>query len=154
MIRNNAHRADWIEALEGRRLYSAAPLVPVVGASAPHVPTVSAPKVSTPNVVGTYTGTVVDSNEKLPGTETAVILTQGPDGRITGYVESVYPGNAPHTTQFTGVVTGDSVTIKTSTTTVTATFSANGTVLTGGYVFKSSDDSSVGHFVLTRTVKK
>ena len=154
MNRGTAFSPDWIEILEDRRLYSAAPLAPAVKSSPPHVPVVAAPKVTTPNVIGTYSGTVSDSNEKKPGTMITVITSQSSSGKITGYVESTYPGQAAHITQFAGTITGDSITINTGTTAVTATVSANGKTITGSYNFKSGSDSSVGHFVVNRSTQK
>jgi hypothetical protein len=153
MIRQTASRGSWFEVLEDRRLFSAAPIAPVGSSSPPHAPQVSEPKVTTPNLVGTYTGTVTDSNEKKPGTIEAVIETQSASGKVTGYVECTYPGQAAHITQFTGTITGDSFTMTTSTTVVTGTVSNNGKTLTGSYNFNSGSDSSVGHFVVNRTTK-
>jgi hypothetical protein len=150
VYRRAAYQSGWVEALEGRRLFSAGPVGPVVDSSPPHGPVVSAPKITTPDIVGSFTGTVVDSNEKSPGVFTAVILTQSSSGKLTGYVESTYPGNAPHVTYFTGTISGDVFTMHTPTTVVTGTVWQNGVTLTGSYVFKTSTDSSIGHFVASR----
>jgi hypothetical protein len=154
MNRKTTFSTGWMEILENRLLFSAAPVGPVLESSPPHTPTVKAPQITTPNVIGTYTGNVTDSNEKKPGKITLVISSQTNGGKITGYVESTYPGQSPHTTQFTGTITGDSFTINTSTTTVTGTVSSNGKTITASYNFKSGSDSSVGHFVANRSTQK
>lgn len=151
MKRNTAVRADWMEVLEDRRLFSAGHLAPAIGVSPPAPPSVDIPMVATPNVIGTYTGTNTDSNEKLPGTLTAVILTQTAKGKLTGYVESTFPGNPTKITQFTGSINGDSLVMNTPTTIVMATISHKGNVLTGYYTFKTTGDSSIGQFVVTRS---
>jgi hypothetical protein len=150
MKRQTAYRANLMEVLEDRRLFSTSPVAPLHDPAPPQSPSMDATTVATPNIVGSFTGISNDTNEKLPGKLTAVILTQSASGEITGYVVSKYPGNPAKTTDFTGQISGDSVIINTSTTAVHVTVSHKGTVMTGYYTFKSSDDSSIGHFVMTR----
>ena len=133
MNRNNGYRAQWVEVLENRQMYSASS----------HV-----------QVVGTFTGTVVDSNEKLPGTITIIIESETASGKITGLVESKFPHEHTHVNAFTAQINGNVLTSTTSTTSVKVTFSASGRLLTGSYTFKMSDDKSTGHFTATRISQK
>ena len=73
MDRHAAHRADWVESLENRRMFSVSPHTPVLDSPPMQVALLATPQVTTPSVVGTYTGTVNDSNERSPGIMTAVI---------------------------------------------------------------------------------
>jgi hypothetical protein len=157
MNRNTVYPRDWVEVLESREMFSASFDSLVLDSSAALAPAVVMPrvaeaKVKTPNIVGAYTGAVSDTNESAAGVITTVIKTQNAQGKITGYVESVYPGQATHTTSFTGTIIGDAFIMKTATTTVTGTVSSSGSglVLTGSYSFNGSNDSSIGRFVVTR----
>jgi hypothetical protein len=136
---NRTNCAEWMESLEDRRLFAASPLALMLHS----VPT-------TPSLVGTYTGTVHDSNEKAAGTITTIIKTDS-NGKITGVTESKYPHEHTHDNDFTGKVSGNTLTITTSTTTIKIKLSDNDRVLTGSYVFKNGDDSSTGKFVVTRS---
>jgi hypothetical protein len=100
--------------------------------------------------VGTFTGTVNDTNEATPGLFTAVILTQTAGGKITGMVESKYAHEHTHINDFTGTIHGNTVSITTSTTTVSVRVSEDGHMLSGSYAYQGSGDSSTGGFVATR----
>lgn len=149
MNRSNAYPIDWVQALENRRMFAVSPQTLAMELAGVHALTVGALKV-TPSIVGSYSGTVTDSNEKSPGTITTVIEKESASGKITGYEESKYPHEHTHVTDFTGKISGDSLVLTTSTTTIKVAISDNGHVLTGSYTFKTSDDSSTGHFVVTR----
>ena len=150
MNRSSAYRFDWVEVLEDRRMFSASPQSLAMNFVATHAPLQATLKATTPNIVGTYSGTVHDSNEKSAGTMTVVIQTQS-NGKITGYVDSKYPHEHTHRNFFTAKLSGNSLTVSTSTTSIKVTLSDKDRVMTGSFVFKSSDDSSVGHFVLDRS---
>ena len=132
MNRKTAYRADWVEGLENRQMFSASSLV---------------------QMVGTYTGTTRDSNEKSPGTQTTVIQSETHTGKITGYTETKFPHEHTHVSYFTGKITGNSILVTTATTTIKCKISDSGHVLVGSYAFASSDDSSTGSFSLTRVGK-
>src|ERR1700733_6120917 len=73
MNRSSAYRFDWVEVLEDRRMFSASPQSLAMNFVATHAPLQATLKATTPNIVGTYSGTVHDSNEKSAGTMTVVI---------------------------------------------------------------------------------
>lgn len=128
------YRHQWIESLENRQLFA--------------VSTV------TPSIIGTFSGMTTDSNEKSPGTISAIIQSQSASGKVTGYVEIKFPHEHTHIAYFTGKISGDSFTMKTDTTTVKGTVSDSGHILHGTYTFNSSGDSSTGEFDVTRPKHK
>jgi hypothetical protein len=134
-MQRRTSRGHWIEALENRQLFAVSP-------------------VATPAIIGTFTGMTTDSNEKSPGTITAIVETQTHTGKLTGYVEIKFPHEHTHITYFTGKISGDSFTMTTDTTTVKGTVSDSGHVLHATYVFMSSDDNSTGEFDVTRPKHK
>jgi hypothetical protein len=103
---------NWIEGLEDRRLLSAS----AASSSAWYTAPVTSgwfmsPDVSTPNVVGSFTGTLIDTIERKPGTLTLQINSQSRRGVLMGVSTSKIPHEGNDVSDFTGKIVGDSITL-------------------------------------------
>ena len=140
----------WIESLEDRRLMSAS-LFDGGGSSFFSPPAAGlfiSPLITTPNIVGTWTGNYTGSQS---GTITIQVNTQtSRKGNLTGIMTTKQKHKHSSQTAFTGRITGDTVSMTaTDGTVVSGTVSRHNTVISGTWKYNSSTH---GDFSVTRVV--
>ena len=128
-----SQHGNWFENLENRRLLSASADALVLDALSAQQAFVMSPMVTTPSIVGTFTGTCVNSKYGN-GTLSVVINTQTSRGTITGTDSIKFAHQHTQNLGLSGKIRGDSITLTQSDgTVITGTASQNGHVLSGAF---------------------
>ena len=138
-----------LEALENRRLLSASADALVLDALSAQPALVATPMVTTPNIVGTFTGSSTSSGEKGSSSLTIFVTSQSHTNHITGTANSKYPHQHTHVSTFTGKINGKSFTLNLSDgSVVQGTATNHGHTLSGTWI--NSSDASHGTFNVSR----
>jgi hypothetical protein len=147
-MRHTSHR--WVESLENRRLLSASADALLLDSSATDIAAmVVVPEVTTPDVLGTFTGSLTSSKEKTTGSLTITITTETHTFHLVGTAVSKFPHEHTGLDSFTGKIKGENFTLNMDNgTIITGKATDHGHVLTGTYT--NSPDGSHGSFSVSR----